>query len=109
VLGGQIPHPLRSWDESEIPAQILEVIDKIGYKEPSPIQRQAIPIGLQNRDVIGIAETGETLFPTPSGSLLSSHPQQVPERPLHSSSLCWSSYPSFRFSPKKIGIWVLMR
>ncbi|CUA72265.1 ATP-dependent RNA helicase DDX23/PRP28 [Rhizoctonia solani] len=29
-----------------------------GYEEPSPIQRQAIPIGLQNRDVIGIAETG---------------------------------------------------
>ncbi len=27
-------------------------------QEPSPIQRQAIPIGLQNRDVIGVAETG---------------------------------------------------
>jgi len=27
-------------------------------KEPSPIQRQAIPIGLLNRDVIGVAETG---------------------------------------------------
>ncbi|EPQ58209.1 P-loop containing nucleoside triphosphate hydrolase protein [Gloeophyllum trabeum ATCC 11539] len=56
--GGQIPHPLRSWTESSIPVQILEVIEKIGYKEPSPIQRQAIPIGLQNRDIIGIAETG---------------------------------------------------
>ncbi|KAI0094010.1 pre-mRNA-splicing ATP-dependent RNA helicase PRP28 [Irpex rosettiformis] len=56
--GGQIPHPLRSWKESSIPEQILEVIDQIGYKEPSPIQRQAIPIGLQNRDIIGIAETG---------------------------------------------------
>ncbi|KAG8930204.1 mRNA splicing protein prp28 [Tulasnella sp. 419] len=56
--GGQIPLPLRSWTESSIPQTILEVIDRIGYKEPSPIQRQAIPIGLQNRDVIGIAETG---------------------------------------------------
>ncbi|KZT26290.1 P-loop containing nucleoside triphosphate hydrolase protein [Neolentinus lepideus HHB14362 ss-1] len=56
--GGQIPHPLRSWTESTVPVQILEVIEKIGYKEPSPIQRQAIPIGLQNRDIIGIAETG---------------------------------------------------
>ncbi len=28
------------------------------YKEPSPIQRQAIPIGLQRRDLIGVAETG---------------------------------------------------
>jgi ATP-dependent RNA helicase DDX23/PRP28 len=56
--GGQIPYPLRSWTESDIPQPILEVIEKIGYKDPSPIQRQAIPIGLQNRDIIGIAETG---------------------------------------------------
>ncbi|KAJ7685100.1 P-loop containing nucleoside triphosphate hydrolase protein [Mycena polygramma] len=56
--GGQIPHPLRSWSESDIPKTILECIDEIGYKEPSAIQRQAIPIGLQNRDIIGIAETG---------------------------------------------------
>ncbi|KAF7363361.1 hypothetical protein MSAN_00991800 [Mycena sanguinolenta] len=56
--GGSIPHPLRSWAESDIPKTILECIEEIGYKEPSPIQRQAIPIGLQNRDIIGIAETG---------------------------------------------------
>lgn len=58
--GGAIPHPLRSWTESEIPKTILECIERIGYKEPSPIQRQAIPIGLQNRDIIGIAETGQS-------------------------------------------------
>lgn len=28
------------------------------FQEPTPIQRQAIPIGLQNRDIIGVAETG---------------------------------------------------
>ena len=48
--------------ESIIPKPILECIERIGYKEPSPIQRQAIPIGLQNRDIIGIAETG-IIFP----------------------------------------------
>lgn len=31
------------------------------FQEPTPIQRQAIPIGLQNRDIIGIAETGDHL------------------------------------------------
>jgi len=62
VIGGHIPLPLRSWGESTIPHQILGVIDEIGYKEPSPIQRQAIPIGLINRDQIGIAETGEHLL-----------------------------------------------
>ncbi|TKY89906.1 hypothetical protein EX895_001203 [Sporisorium graminicola] len=56
--GGNIPKPLRSWRESSIPASILSTIEEVGYKEPSPIQRQAIPIGLQNRDLIGIAETG---------------------------------------------------
>ncbi|CAH7668788.1 pre-mRNA-splicing ATP-dependent RNA helicase prp28 [Phakopsora pachyrhizi] len=56
--GGNIPNPMRSWDESKIPLQILEIIDEVGYKEPSPIQRQAIPLGLNNRDLIGIAETG---------------------------------------------------
>ncbi|KAJ7063213.1 P-loop containing nucleoside triphosphate hydrolase protein [Mycena amicta] len=58
AISGQIPHPLRSWEESDIPKSVLECIEQIGYKEPSPIQRQAIPIGLQNRDIIGIAETG---------------------------------------------------
>jgi ATP-dependent RNA helicase DDX23/PRP28 len=57
--GGRIPHPLRSWTESTIPPIILQVIEEIGYKDPSPIQRAAIPIGLQNRDLVGIAQTGE--------------------------------------------------
>ena len=56
--GGQIPLPLRTWKESTIPPSILGVIDEVGYTEPSPIQRQAIPIGMQNRDLIGIAKTG---------------------------------------------------
>ena len=31
---------------------------KIGYKEPSPVQEQAIPAALAGRDVIGAAQTG---------------------------------------------------
>ncbi|KAF5330805.1 hypothetical protein D9619_005791 [Psilocybe cf. subviscida] len=75
--GGSIPHPLRSWKESTIPETILECIEKIGYKEPSPIQRQAIPIGLQNRDIIGIAETGSgktAAFVIPMLSFISNLP-----------------------------------
>ncbi|KAK3108432.1 hypothetical protein FSP39_007859 [Pinctada imbricata] len=56
--GGRIPNPIRNWKESTLPRELLDVIDSIGYKEPTPIQRQAIPIGLQNRDIIGVAETG---------------------------------------------------
>lgn len=32
--------------------------DSLGYTAPTPIQVEAIPIALQNRDVIGTAETG---------------------------------------------------
>ncbi|KAG0057060.1 mRNA splicing protein prp28 [Gryganskiella cystojenkinii] len=56
--GGSIPNPIRRWSESGLDPKVLAVIEKVGYKEPTPIQRQAIPIGLQNRDIIGIAETG---------------------------------------------------
>jgi len=58
IKGGNLAPPLRNWREGNIPESLLEIIDKIGYKEPSPIQRQAIPIGLTNRDIIGVAETG---------------------------------------------------
>ncbi|XP_014222848.1 probable ATP-dependent RNA helicase DDX23 [Trichogramma pretiosum] len=58
IKGGRIPDPIRSWRESGFPTEILDIIDKVGYKDLTPIQRQAIPIGLQNRDIIGVAETG---------------------------------------------------
>merc|ERR1719427_33188 len=56
--GGNVPRPIRSWEESSIHPTILEIVKKLNYTDPSPIQRQAIPIGLQNRDIIGVAETG---------------------------------------------------
>jgi len=39
------------------PAQ-LSACESLGYNTPTPIQRQAIPIILSGRDVIGCAETG---------------------------------------------------
>ena len=61
VRGGKAPNPLRSFRESDPPIHkdILYAIEEVmKYKDPSPIQRQAIPIGLRRRDMIGIAETG---------------------------------------------------
>lgn len=43
--GGRIPNPYRSWQDSDLNKEVLDIIDKVGYKEPTPIQRQAIPIG----------------------------------------------------------------
>ncbi|XP_053601228.1 probable ATP-dependent RNA helicase DDX23 [Plodia interpunctella] len=58
IKGGKIPNPVRSWKEAGFHNDIMDIINKVGYKSPTPIQRQAIPIGLQNRDIIGVAETG---------------------------------------------------
>jgi ATP-dependent RNA helicase DDX23/PRP28 len=56
--GGSIPNPMRNWKESGLPKKLLDIVDQVGYKEPSPIQRAAIPIALQSRDLIGVAVTG---------------------------------------------------
>uniref|UniRef100_T1ILM5 Probable ATP-dependent RNA helicase DDX23 n=1 Tax=Strigamia maritima TaxID=126957 RepID=T1ILM5_STRMM len=58
IKGGRVPNPIRTWEEALVPPEIMKIINEVGYQEPTPIQRQAIPIGLQNRDIIGVAETG---------------------------------------------------
>ena len=68
VKGGKSPPPLRSFRETPpgcppIHPRLIDAIENtLRYKEPSPIQRQSIPIGMQRRDLIGIAETGEQNF-----------------------------------------------
>ncbi|KAF5799648.1 putative RNA helicase [Helianthus annuus] len=45
--------PMRSWTKSKLSSELLKMVDRAGYKTPSPIQMAAIPLGLQQRDVIG--------------------------------------------------------
>jgi ATP-dependent RNA helicase DDX23/PRP28 len=59
VKGGRAPPPLRNFREAGLNPDLLHSIETVlRYTEPTPIQRQAIPIGLERRDLIGIAETG---------------------------------------------------
>ena len=58
IRGGKAPPPLRFWNEMAVPEGIHKAIADAKYKDPSPIQRQAIPVGLELRDLIGVAETG---------------------------------------------------
>jgi len=37
---------------------ILEVLERLKYSTPTPIQQQAIPTAIQGKDVVGIAQTG---------------------------------------------------
>src|SRR3954454_15661188 len=38
--------------------RVLKTLTELGYEEPSPIQREAIPLLLTGRDLIGQAATG---------------------------------------------------
>ncbi len=38
--------------------KILQQVARVGFSQPTPIQEQAIPNVLMNRDVVGIAQTG---------------------------------------------------
>lgn len=41
-----------------IAPQILEILEKIKFHTPTPIQQKAIPLGIEGKDVLGIAQTG---------------------------------------------------
>ncbi|MGN7178990.1 DEAD/DEAH box helicase [Paenibacillus sp. FSL R5-0490] len=38
--------------------EIVKALSNMGFEEPTPIQAQAIPIGMQGKDMIGQAQTG---------------------------------------------------
>ena len=38
--------------------EVLDALEHLGYKDPTPIQQETIPLLLQGRDVIGQAQTG---------------------------------------------------
>lgn len=57
---GEVKQPqlLRQWLEATLDPRLLTRISKLGYDEPTPIQRVAVPIALKYHDVVGVAATG---------------------------------------------------
>jgi ATP-dependent RNA helicase RhlE len=41
-----------------IAPRLLAALDGLGYSTPTPIQRQSIPIAIEGKDIVGIAQTG---------------------------------------------------
>ncbi|OCH90696.1 P-loop containing nucleoside triphosphate hydrolase protein [Obba rivulosa] len=58
IRGVDCPRPVTKWSHFGLPASCLEVIKRLNYAAPTPIQAQAIPAIMSGRDVIGVAKTG---------------------------------------------------
>ncbi|CAI4227161.1 unnamed protein product [Auanema sp. JU1783] len=58
VKGKHCPKPIKTWAQCGLDRNILQLLKKLKYTKPTPIQAQAIPASMSGRDVIGIAKTG---------------------------------------------------
>jgi ATP-dependent RNA helicase DDX5/DBP2 len=58
TVRGFAPKPILSFDETQFPSAIQNVMQRLGYIRPTPIQSQAWPILLSGNDLVGIAQTG---------------------------------------------------
>lgn len=81
--------PSLSFYELGIAPKVLSVLERMKFVSPTPIQHKAIPIALEGKDIVGIAQTGtgKTLaFGIPMVQRLTNHPGRalvlVPTREL---------------------------
>ena len=49
---------VKNFDDLPLHPRILDAIAKIGWKEPTPVQKLCLPFSLRGRDVAGFAQTG---------------------------------------------------
>ncbi|KAJ9610778.1 ribosomal RNA processing protein [Cladophialophora chaetospira] len=69
-----------TFKELGIIESLCEACESLNYKTPTPIQAEAIPLALQGRDLIGLAETGSgktAAFVLPILQALMDKPQQL--------------------------------
>jgi len=50
--------PERNFYGLGIAPKILDILERIKFKVPTPIQQKAIPAAIQGKDIIGVAQTG---------------------------------------------------
>src|ERR1043165_4647581 len=47
-----------TFEDFKFDASLMEGLYSMGYKQPTPIQEQAIPVILANKDIVACAQTG---------------------------------------------------
>ncbi|XP_028166803.1 ATP-dependent RNA helicase vasa [Ostrinia furnacalis] len=58
VSGENPPRPIDSFENANLRKYVLDNILKSGYTKPTPIQKHALPIIMNGRDLMGCAQTG---------------------------------------------------
>ncbi len=49
---------IKAFSDFKLNKQLLLAIEELGFKEPTKIQKKAIPLALNGHDILGIAQTG---------------------------------------------------
>ncbi|XP_071391144.1 probable ATP-dependent RNA helicase DDX47 isoform X2 [Centroberyx affinis] len=58
VNSGENDEAVKTFKDLGVTEVLCEACDQLGWKSPTKIQIEAIPVALQGKDVIGLAETG---------------------------------------------------
>ncbi|XP_025902521.1 probable ATP-dependent RNA helicase DDX5 isoform X2 [Nothoprocta perdicaria] len=58
VRGHNCPKPIINFYEANFPANVMEVIQRQNFTEPTAIQAQGWPVALSGLDMVGVAQTG---------------------------------------------------
>jgi ATP-dependent RNA helicase RhlE len=58
IDSGENKYCAKSFYGLGIAPKILDILERIKFKVPTPIQERAIPLAIQGKDIIGIAQTG---------------------------------------------------
>uniref|UniRef100_A0A8D0A6G8 RNA helicase n=1 Tax=Sander lucioperca TaxID=283035 RepID=A0A8D0A6G8_SANLU len=58
LSSGENEEAVKTFKDLGVTEVLCEACDQLGWKSPTKIQIEAVPVALQGRDVIGLAETG---------------------------------------------------
>jgi len=58
VSGHDVPPPVERFDDLDLPKALLRNIALAKFTNPTPVQKHALPVVLEGRDIMSCAQTG---------------------------------------------------